>query len=107
MASASVFQSVRNIVVSSSLACSRLRRAIVARREAQDERRAASDFTLDDDRAVELFHDTFGNGQAEAEAPALGGDEVVEDRREPVGGDARSRVRDSDFDLVAVASGRD
>ena len=68
------------------LACRRLRRAIVAGREAQRERRAAADFALDGDRAVELLDDALGDREAEAEAAALGRDEVVEDRGEPIGG---------------------
>ena len=82
-------------------------RPIVARRKPQRERRAAADFALDGDRAVELFDDPLGNRQAEAEAPPLGRDEVVEDRRQPLGGNARSGVGDADLHVVADARGGD
>ena len=90
-----------------SLACRRLRRPIVARREPQRERRAAADFAFDGDRAVELLDDALGDRQAEAEAAALGRDEVVEDRRQPLGRDARAGVGDADLDVVAGARRRD
>ena len=90
-----------------SSACSRLRRAIVARRKPQRERRAASDLALDGDRAVELLDDALGDRQAEAEAAALGRDEVVEDRRQPIGGMPEPVSVDADLDLIAGARGRD
>src|SRR4029078_3127398 len=77
--SASVFTSVRNIPFL-PLACSHLNRPIDARRKPQRNRRAASDFALDDDRAVELLNDALGDGEAEPEAPPFGGDGGVEDR---------------------------
>ena len=79
----------------------------VARRETQRERRAASDLALDRDRAVELFDDPLRDRQAETEAAPLGGDEVVEDRRQPVGRNARSGVGDGTSTRSPARGGRD
>src|SRR6185503_20727497 len=98
--SASVFTSVRNIP-SLPLTCSHLDRSIVARGKPQRERRAAPDLALDDNRAIELLDDALGDCEAEPEAPAFGCDEVVEDRGQSIGGNARPGVGDADLDVVA------
>ena len=51
------------------------------------------DLALDGDRAVELLDDPLRDREAEAETAALGRDEVVEDRAQPLGAECRSRCR--------------
>src|SRR5262245_15443474 len=104
--SASVFTSVRNIPFL-PLTCSHLHRAIGVRGKPQRKRRAAPEFALDDDRAIELLDDALGNCEAKPETPPLGCDEVVEDRGQTIGGNARSRVGDADLDVVTDPRGRD
>src|SRR5207244_11585372 len=68
---------------------------------------AAAHLALDGDRAVELLDDPLRDREAEPEAAALGRDEVVEDRREPLRWDSRSGVGHADLDPVADARGGD
>ena len=65
-------------------------------REAQRERAADADLAGHRDRSAQLLHDLLGDREAEAEAAALGRDEVVEDRLEPLGRNAAAGVGDLD-----------
>src|SRR5581483_3217966 len=104
----SVFTSVRNMWFPPCRSAGRrLHRSIVARWKAQRERGAAADRALQADGAVELFDDPFRDREPEPEAASLGCDELVEDRGEPFGRDARSGVADADLDAIPGARRRD
>ena len=76
-------------------------------RKVEHERGALADLARDRDPAAELLDNLPRDGQAEAEAAALGGDEIFEDGGQPVGRNAASRVDDPHRDAVAVRLGRD
>src|SRR5688572_6179725 len=75
--------------------------------EAHRERRALAELARHRDRAPELLDDALGDSEAQAEAALLGGDEVVEDRAEALGRNARAGVGDAHLDLVAISRGGD
>src|SRR5687767_975743 len=64
---------------------------------------AAADFADDTDRAAELLDDLLADRETEAEPAPLRGDEVIEDLRQAIGGDAAARVRDDDARAIAGA----
>src|SRR5207245_4990249 len=88
-------------------ACSRLCGHVVTCREPEREGGAAAHLALDANRAVELFDNAFRDCKAEAEAAALGRDEIVEDCGETLRGYAGSSVDDAHLDVVADTGRRD
>src|SRR5437588_10665342 len=82
------------------LACRGFRGSIVSYRRSQRERGAAPHLAGDRNRAVELFDDPFGNGQAKPQTPALRGDEVVKDRREALRRNPGSCVGHADLRVI-------
>src|SRR5690349_12772917 len=90
-----------------ALARGGLCRQVVTRGKSNRERGAAAHLADDRDRAVQLLDDALRDREAEAEPAALGRDEVVEDRREPLGRNAAARVGDGDLDVRGGALGRD
>src|SRR2546427_6125266 len=111
MASESVFTSVRNISISPHgpdeagstelLTCRGLRRAIVPGREPDSERCPAADGAFDGNRPVELFDDAFGDRQAKPKAAPFRRHELVEDRLQPFGRDARAGIGHTNLDAIA------
>ena len=65
--------------------------------------RADADLAGHADRAAQLLDDLLRNRQAEPEAAPLGGDEVVEDRVEPLLRDAAAGVGDLDDRLTVLS----
>src|SRR5688572_8156555 len=82
-----------------------LRRPGLGEREAQRERAAQADGARHGNRSPELFHDLLGNREPQTESAALGGDEVVEDRLEPLRGDAAAGVGDFNDGVVVLPEG--
>src|SRR5206468_6663413 len=71
-------------------------------REVDDERGALADFAGDADAAAELLDDLARDGQAEAEAAALGRDEILEDGLQAIRRDAAAGVVDAHLHALVV-----
>src|SRR5439155_8456265 len=73
-----------------------------------DEPRALSDFALDPDLALMLFHDAVADRQAQAGpiARPFGREERVENPDENLQGNAGTAIGDSNANLVAALLGR-